>query len=118
MSSGPADEARNAQPDRTDAGASAARSDAGVGGAIAPQADPEVAPGVVAGDARNGTQDVPAMHGNDTTTKAKIDGIVAQTRADFPSGSDPVEVEHALRQRFRDAAMDVGDDEIRKLAAG
>lgn len=115
MSSNTADQSASGAGDRADA-TPASRSDAGVGGAVAPQADPNVAPGTVPGDAETGTQDVPAMHGNDTTTQAKIDGIVAQTRADFPEGSDPEEFAHALRRRFSDTAIAVDDEQIRRLA--
>lgn len=81
--------------------------------------------GAAAGDASdaaaadsNGTQDEPAMDTHETTDQAKIDGIVAQTRADFPSGSDAEGMEHALRQRFSDVGIAVDDDQIRRLAGG
>lgn len=64
------------------------------------------------------TQDEPAMDMHQASDRDKIRGIVAQTRADFPSGSDPDQVERALRQRFDDTGITVDEAQIKKLAAG
>ena len=59
-------------------------------------------------------QSEPAMDMNDTTTTEKIDGIVAQTRADHP-GAEPERLAEVLRQRLADAQIDLTDDEVRAL---
>lgn len=62
-------------------------------------------------------QNEPAMEMNETTTSEKIDGIVAQTRADHATdGAD--RIADVLRQRFADAGIDLSDDEISRLAQG
>ena len=102
-------------------------SDAGYGGEIIAGTDKDVGAGVRR-DTPAGTPDAdpaqpgsvqtePAMDMNDPSTQAKIDGIVAQTRADFRRGSGPAQVGHALRQRFSDIGVDVDVARIRQLAA-
>lgn len=122
--------------DGPNADPSALRSDAGVGGEVvagtekddaavrtdAPAVNERTDANVDLGrtdkqEEAGNVQDEPAMDMHDATTREKIRGIVAQTRADFPRGSDPATFEHALSQRFRDTGIDVSDDQIRKLAA-
>jgi len=52
---------------------------------------------------------------NDSTTSARIEGIVEQTRGDLAAGhvSDLVE---ALRQRFTDAGISVTEAQLHSLA--
>lgn len=64
-----------------------------------------------------GVQDAPAMDVDDhVPDEAKIEGILAQTRADV-AGEDVDRVAEVLRQRFSDAGMTVSDDDVRELAA-
>jgi hypothetical protein len=91
------------------------RPESGVGGEIV--ADANSSDPAATADSRP-TQDEPSMDASPTTVQAKIDGIVAQTRADFPGGADPAGFEHALRRRFTDTGIDVSDDQIKALAAG
>jgi len=60
-------------------------------------------------------QDRPRLEQNDASLEDEVEGILAQTRADFPDG--PVErVADVLRQRFRDAGIDKDKSEIDALA--
>ncbi len=71
-------------------------------------------PIVRTGDA---VQNAPAMDMNDTTTSERVDGIVAQTRADH--ASDGTErIAEVLRQRLSQAGIDLTDDEVAELAQG
>ena len=108
MSTDNTDNPRNPSADR-------APGSSGVSGEIV--ADPNVSDPAAATDPRP-TQDEPSMDASPTTAQAKIDGIVAQTRADFPEGADAARFEHALRQRFRETGVDVDDEQIRALMAG
>jgi hypothetical protein len=84
------------------------RSDAGVGGPIHQE-------GVDAAD--TSTQDEPLLEQNDATTQEKVDGIIAQTRADL--GDESAErFAEVLHQRFDDAGMQLTDEQIRGLADG
>lgn len=58
-----------------------------------------------------------AMDLNETTTSERIDGIVAQTRADH-AADGPDRIAEVLRQRFTEAGIDVSDDEVSRLAQG
>ena len=100
---------RTAQQETGRSGAADAGSDA---------ADTSPGARTAAASEPTGTQDEPAMDLHDTDDQAKIDGIVAQTRADFAAEADPAHLEHALRQRFTDAGIDVDDERIRGLAQG
>lgn len=60
-------------------------------------------------------QSEPAMDMNETTTSAKVDGIVAQTRADHDADG-PERIAEVLRQRLAQAGIDLTDDEITELA--
>lgn len=60
-------------------------------------------------------QTEPAMDMNDTSTSEKIDGIVAQTRADHAAdGHDRIIA--VLKQRLDQAGIEMSDDEIVQLA--
>lgn len=61
------------------------------------------------------TQDEPRLDQNDTTDLERLDGIVAQTRADL-AGQDAASIEKALRGRLSDAQIPLDDDEIVALA--
>jgi hypothetical protein len=62
-------------------------------------------------------QSGPAMDMNDTSTSEKIDGIVAQTRADH-AADGPERIAEVLRQRLSQAGIDLTDDEITELSQG
>lgn len=62
-----------------------------------------------------GEQNEPLLDQNVASNADKVDGIVAQTRADVPHES-PDRVAEILRQRFSDAGMSVSDEEIAQLA--
>ncbi len=62
-------------------------------------------------------QGEPAMEMNDTTSSEKIDGIVAQTRADH-AADGPERIAEVLRQRFAEAGIHLSDDEVSRLAQG
>jgi len=62
-------------------------------------------------------QNEPAMDMNDTSTSEKVDGIVAQTRADH-AADGPERIAEVLRQRLSEAGIDLTDDEIAELARG
>jgi hypothetical protein len=62
-------------------------------------------------------QSEPAMDMNQTTMSEKIDGIVAQTRADH-SADGPERIVEVLRQRLSEAGIDLTDDEIAERARG
>lgn len=83
--------------------------DAGVGGSI----HPDNLTGSAAKGA--GTQDAPAMDINETTTDARIDGIVAQSRTDVDV-TDVAAVELLLSRRLSDAGIDMTVDQISELA--
>lgn len=60
-------------------------------------------------------QDRPRLEQNDASPEDEIEGIVAQTRADFPD--EPVDrAADVLRQRFRDSGIDKDQSEIDALA--
>lgn len=63
----------------------------------------------------DGVQAEPAMEMNETTTSEKVDGIVAQTRADH-AADGPERIAEVLRQRFAEAGIDLSDDEVSRLA--
>jgi len=46
----------------------------------------------------------------------KIEGIVAQTRADYP-GDDATEIEDRLRQRFEQSGIEVPEERLAELVA-
>ncbi|RFA16170.1 hypothetical protein B7R21_01920 [Subtercola boreus] len=66
--------------------------------------------------AENGEQSEPIMAGsNDATNEQKIDGILAQTRQDH-AGQSLVIVQNNLRERFEQAAVEVDDITLARLA--
>lgn len=66
-------------------------------------------------EATTGSQDEPLLAQNETTASEKIDGIVAQTRADL--GDDSANrYGEVLRQRFSDTGIDLTDEQINDLA--
>lgn len=76
---------------------------------------------VWAGSAQKGrsaadTQDLPAMSQNDAGLAEKIDGIVAQTRADA-AGHQNYDVRHVLVERFAQAGIEVEDADLDDLVA-
>ncbi|OWP22019.1 hypothetical protein CBF90_09505 [Microbacterium sp. AISO3] len=52
------------------------------------------------------------MH--DTTEQERLDGLVAQLRADLP-GENRATVEKYVRQRVSEVGLNVGDDEIARI---
>ncbi|RAZ33483.1 hypothetical protein DO944_08955 [Microbacterium sp. SMR1] len=52
------------------------------------------------------------MH--DTTEQERLDGLVAQLRADLP-GENRATVEKYVRQRVSEVGLSVGDDEIARI---
>lgn len=124
-------------PDRGDAARiepdqEALRDDAGVGGALAPDArEPNVQPDAPVdadaaaehGTAAAGTEDPavatqsePALAQNHASDEDKVRGIVAQTTVDLP-GAPAERVADVLTQRFTESGVDVGADRIAALAA-
>lgn len=62
-------------------------------------------------------QDATVLDQHPTNTKERIDGIIEQTRNDM-LGRDRDEVIELLRERFRDAGIEVRDDELESMAVG
>jgi len=63
------------------------------------------------------TMDEPIEVGsNEAANVERVDGIVAQTRADVAAGH-VTNVAEALRQRFDDAGIAVSADQLERLAA-
>jgi hypothetical protein len=62
-----------------------------------------------------GEQRLPAMAQNDAPVDDKVAGIVAQTRVDVGTES-LARIEGVLRQRLEQSGIDLGDDEIERLA--
>ena len=61
--------------------------------------------------------DEPIEHGsNEAANIDRVEGIVAQTRADAAAGH-VTDIEDALRQRFADAGIAVSDEQLQTLAA-
>jgi len=59
--------------------------------------------------------DEPIEHGsNEAANTDRVEGIVAQTRADVAAGH-VTDIEEALRQRFADAGIAVSDEQLQKL---
>lgn len=61
-----------------------------------------------------GEQKMPAMSENNATAYDKLDGLVAQMRADL-AGESVATVEHALRGRIEQAGLEVSDAEFGDL---
>lgn len=125
-------------PDRRDDDSApdegALRSDAGVGGAVAATAEgsdpavddhPETSLGAQhsarsanaadpAPAPSTATQNAPAMDQHPTTDQERIDGILAQTRADL-AGADEAEIARVLRQRFEQSGLDVDEARLAEL---
>jgi hypothetical protein len=102
-------------PDRDESAKTAAdpaarRSDAGVGGEVVDESSPASGPG-----SAEGTQDEPALDQNQRSTQDQLDGIAMQTRADLGDESQD-RYEEVLRQRLRDAGIQLTDDDVRALA--
>ncbi|GAD33796.1 DNA-binding protein [Microbacterium sp. TS-1] len=80
---------------------------AGTGGDVTPpKEDTPVSP--------PGVQDGPALSMHDTTEQERLDGLVAQLRADLP-GENRATVEKYVRQRVSEVGLNVGDDEIARI---
>lgn len=62
------------------------------------------------------TQDEPALAQNTTTDQERLDGLVAQMRADF-SGEDASVVEQALRSRLNDTGIELDADAFAGVVA-
>lgn len=62
-----------------------------------------------------GTQDEPRMDHDEVGDLDKIAGIVVQTRADLGTATED-RIAEVLGQRFRDADLDVSDEETADLA--
>ncbi|KQZ07579.1 hypothetical protein ASD23_17270 [Agromyces sp. Root1464] len=66
--------------------------------------------------APDGVQDAPIMDQNDASTRAKWEGIIAQTRADLGRHSID-DIRQALAQRLSDAQLTVPAGELDRVAA-
>ena len=64
-----------------------------------------------AGHAGDAVQAEPAMSVNPADAGQKLDGIIAQTRADL-QGHDSVDPRNVLAQRLTDAGLSLSDDEM------
>ncbi|GAA3029084.1 hypothetical protein [Microbacterium dextranolyticum] len=60
------------------------------------------------------TQDSPALAQNEATEDERLQGLVAQVRADL-SGEDAATVETAVRRRLDDTGIDVDEELVRRL---
>lgn len=64
------------------------------------------------------TQDSPIEDGHDdATNQQELDGIVEQVRADVALGHTHGPVADLLRQRAREANVDVSEEQLAQLAA-
>lgn len=68
------------------------------------------------GRASQATQDSPAMSQHPAGVAEKIDGIVAQTRADA-AGHETYDVRHVLAERFAQAGIEVDEVDFDGLVA-
>ncbi|SDQ26803.1 hypothetical protein [Microbacterium sp. cf332] len=71
-----------------------------------PHADTPVSP--------PGVQDGPALAMHDTTDRERLDGLVAQLRADL-SGENRATVEHGVRQRLSQVGLTLDDGDIAEI---
>ncbi|MBN9178094.1 MAG: hypothetical protein J0I43_12115 [Microbacterium sp.] len=62
------------------------------------------------------TQDEPVLEQNTASEQERLDGLVAQMRADV-QGEDAATVEQALRHRLTDIGMTLDESEIAQLVA-
>lgn len=62
-------------------------------------------------------QDATALDHHDTSTRERIEGIRGQTRQDM-LGHDRGEIRDLLADRFRDAGIELSDDELDAMARG
>jgi uncharacterized caspase-like protein len=95
---------------KTTADPAAHRSDAGVGGEVVDESSPSSGSG-----STEATQDEPALDQNQRSTQDQLDGIAMQTRADLGDESQD-RYEEVLRQRLRDAGIQLTDEDVRALA--
>jgi len=91
------------------------RSDAGVGGAVNHSDDAERSADEGTAGYPGRTQDEPVLQQNQATDQERIDGIVAQTRADLGDESDERYAE-VLRQRLEDSGIPMSDEDRQRLA--
>ncbi|WP_431802867.1 hypothetical protein [Microbacterium sp. bgisy203] len=63
-----------------------------------------------------GTQDEPALDQNAASDQDKLDGLVAQLRADV-AGENAATVEQAVRRRLDDTGIALGEERIAALVA-
>lgn len=61
-----------------------------------------------------GAQDGPALSMHTTDDTERLDGLLAQVRADL-AGQNPSTVEHGLRQRLSQVGLQLDDDEVARL---
>ncbi|WP_454117430.1 hypothetical protein [Microbacterium lacticum] len=62
------------------------------------------------------TQDEPGLEQNVASEEDRLNGVIAQLRADV-SGEDAATVETAVRRRLDDTGIDASDDLVRRLVA-
>ena len=73
-----------------------------------PKADTPVSP--------PGVQDGPALAMHETDDRERLDGLVAQLRADL-AGENRATVEHGVRQRLSQVGLNLDDDEFERIVA-
>ncbi len=61
-----------------------------------------------------GLQDGPALSMHTTDDTERLDGLLAQVRADL-AGQNPATVEHGLRQRLSQVGLELDDDEVARF---
>ncbi|WP_424449162.1 hypothetical protein [Microbacterium arborescens] len=61
-----------------------------------------------------GVQDGPALSMHDTNDQERLDGLIAQLRADLPD-ENRATVDKYVRQRVSEVGLDVDDDEISRI---
>jgi len=62
------------------------------------------------------TQDEPRLDIHETSEQERLDGLVAQLRADV-TGESPAVVEQAVRRRFEETGVAADESRIRELIA-
>ena len=62
------------------------------------------------------TQDEPVLDQNTATEQERLDGLIAQLRADV-TGEDIATVEAAVRRRLSDTGVEADEDLVRRLVA-
>lgn len=62
------------------------------------------------------TQDEPVLDQNTAAEQERLDGLIAQLRADV-TGEDTATVETAVRRRLSDTGVEADEDLVRRLVA-